>query len=271
MNNTALMEKYCDELVKVEQLEEDVMGKMMTENPEKSIEMLRLMSSVLMKMCGNMNKVGEVITALTFLKEGQYPDWEIKHIKGEYGADIKIINKETKEVIKVEDKTSVTKASSNYAANWNFKVNTKSIKDFISGDVMEEWEEIQFIEETGSTMSDGLVTLNAYPENIKESPNRYVLDGNFMSLLLSRMAWNSAKDGILSYSINLGGKRCRKCKEYHRIMHLLEKNEEFLGRWKKLKKEKKKSGESLVLMWNIFSPDEWTHIMNTSLYKCPIY
>ena len=254
----ALLSKANDVLEQLSTLDISQIDQIFNNHTEESIKMLRRMSSVMSLLCGNSNKVGEVITALTIKKDPVYEDCEVKHVRDAYGADIQI-KRADGSVMMVEDKTSMTKSANGFKANWNFSVNMSSVKHYKENDKLTPSVEQAFISSAGRTMKNGCVTINAYHDKNTVQPNRYILDGNFMALFLSLKAWISAADGVSKHAINLNCKKCAKCGEYHRIKHLEIYNAKFLT-WRE-------ENAKTPLKWDIFTEEERNDMINGQ-YEC---
>jgi len=228
-------------------LDEKTLTIMMNTSPKEYARLLIAMGALIDKAAGNLNKLFEVVTALELADEYDRETYEIVHVKHEYGTDLRIINKATKEAQGVEIKTSVVKKGkdTSYQANWLFTLSASLVKKYraksndknlalLIGSVYEKQENgvTCFVARYGT-----------------ERINHYKVDGAFIALYCAKklVEGNDA-------TINFGAKRCKKCAEYHRIQHMMYWAE-------KLRKRIERSGKPFEYRLDYFTDNEWPDIL----------
>ena len=235
--------------------EEEDIEAIMNKQPKKYIALLEAINVVLFKSCGNANKLGEVVTALKL--RDSMPDCLVVHVKNAYKADIKLIHRETGEVRDVECKDSYTRKPNAYKSNWNFVVSRAAIRHGDAGGAAAVPTEVdirEYIAQCYMKMQGGYAIMKA--SCATGELNMYVMDGNFMAIVLCKMALNQT--GKPHVTINLGGRRCDKCLHYHRIAHL--QTYEALFR---VYRERIGSDEP-IYTFECFTADEWAGLPRTA-------
>jgi len=238
--------------------DEEEITAMMSASPEDYIDLLESIQVFLSTACGNANKLGEVITTLKL--QSLLPECCVTHVKHAYGADIQLVDRVSGKVTNVENKDSFTKKQGGYKSNWNFTVSRKAVKhhDQYPG-VIPNWDEMECYVRDCCEKMTGYVVLRASCRN--GELNTYVLNGNFVALVLCKKAL-TAYD-MKEAHINLGGTRCHKCHEYHRIVNL----QRFEARFKQVKKRR---GDDLIFTFECFSEKEWESILTPSSDSCTV-
>jgi hypothetical protein len=227
---------------------------LMSASPSAFVDLLESINVFLFTACGNTNKLGEMVTALKL--QALVPDSHIIHVKNTYGADICLVDRETGRVVNVENKASFTRAEKSYKSNWNFVVYREAImhRDPMGSEPLEPSEIKTFITNAYENMRDGYVVLRASCS--AGELNTYVLEGNFVALLLCRIALTRYKKSAVK--VNLGGRRCKSCEEYHRVRHLVGYAELF-------KVERRRAGGEAIFTFACFTDAEWEDILTTPL------
>jgi hypothetical protein len=231
--------------------DEEELTTLMSASPQEYISLLERINVFLFTACGNANKVGELITTLKLQRS--MPECLVRHVKHEYGADIRLIDRETGKEKNVENKASFTKKQNAYRSNWSFSVSRLVVRHrgIYPATLPTEEEVDLFVRGCYQKMS-GYVVLHASCRS--GELNTYLMDGNFVALVLCKKAL-PAIDSKKTV-INLGGRRCDKCEEYHRIVNL----QSYEALFKDIRKER---GNKPVFSFDCFSTAEWKDILHT--------
>ena len=218
---------------------------LMNANRDVYIKLLRAVGAFTEKAAGNVNKIYEIVTALELSSEFSVEKYEIVHVKHEYGADVRILDKETQQQQALEIKTSLVKTSKRYKTNWLFTLNTDLLRRYREQRCAEDLKSL--IRSVYEKQQNGVTCFVA--RHGTQKINDYRLSGAFVALYCVKKLINAT-----SSSINFGSDRCEKCCHYHRIVHL----RDYANR---LDLVIKQSGKPFEYRLDYFDSREWSLIL----------
>jgi len=186
---------------------------LMNKDPLEYARLLMAMGALIDKACGSLSKLYEMVSALELTSEYSKEKYDIIHVKHEYGADIRILNKETQDEEAFEIKTSVVKAGLKHKSNWNFKLNIGVLTRY--REHRQEQDLKSLIGSVYEKQKNGVTCFVARCGT--ERINCYKMSGAFVALYCVKKLINASSD-----TINFGSERCPTCHHYHRMQYLQE-------------------------------------------------
>lgn len=238
--------------------DEKELWKLMDDDPVEYARLLVAVGSLATKAAGSLSKLYEKVTALELTSQYDTEKYEVRHIAHSYGADVCIINRETKEEECIEVKHSMTTKGKHYHTNWNFTVDDKLLLACKREPTNTE-HIASLINSIYRKQHNGVCYLAS--RSGKDSLQHYEVSGAFISLYCVKKVL-----ATFTKTVNLGCDRCILCNHYHRIVHL--------AQWGRiLEKRILASGETFAHNLNYFSIVEWSRIMSPvpSKNRCFIY
>lgn len=243
-------------------LSEEELLKEIHRNSEKYQRLYMSMGGFIAQSCGNLNKLYEMVTSLRLAEKYPFADYHIKHVHG-YGSDIIVTNRETKEKIHIEIKTSVVKKGKGYKSSWDFTIPCDLIQNYReAGTKKRKAVSLRAIINNIYVKSSGGIIFEVYHEGTLLKI--YHFTGEFIALYCAKKVVSCKKCTMGQKNcscemskkmkvINLGSDRCARsnCGEYHRIKKLLSHDA--------LLQERMANNKELRL--DHFTPGEWRDIM----------
>lgn len=241
-NTIKFLEKLCLE-------DESVLCARMHKDGDKYSRLLVAMGCVIDHSSGSLSKLYELVATLDLCREYDPEIYEVRHVKHEYGSDVNILHRETKEEISsIEIKTSVVKKGKKYESSWCFALPPKELRQY--KETLSEEHLKPLIESVYKKQKNGRALLIA--RHGTECIAQYSVSGAFISLYLIKK---------LKEKTNIGSERCNVCDEYHRAQHLVKHGDE-------LDKRIKDSGIPFEYKLDYFTKEEWEIIMKPVPSKC---
>ncbi len=252
-NTTVNVESVSKFISDLAELDEEALCDKMQESGIEYARLLVAMGAFVDRSCGNLNKLYEMVASLELYELFDATKYTIRHVKHEYGADIVVIDKISKEARNIEIKTSVVKRKSQYKSNWLFSVNKSLVNKYNTE--RSHTNLVAIINAFYEKQENGVTCFIARHELQKIA--QYSISGPFIALYCTKKVIESACS-----TVNFGSQRCKHCKEYHRIATLSEYAKQLDDRI--TASETKKFEYRL----DYFSDDEWCNIMHKVDTNC---
>lgn len=208
---TATLNRVIEYLEGLGEKDEETLSVAMHQQPKEYARLLVAIGALTTKACGQLNKIFEVVTTLELCTERDGDQYEVRHVKHEYGADIVITNKETLVEESIESKHSMTVKSDRYKTDWNFTVNGSDRTAYQREQTPERLAVL--IGSLYKKQSNGVTYLSA--RTGKELLHHYQVSGAFIALYCAKKLTTASCN-----SVNLGCQRCDLCGHYHRALSL---------------------------------------------------
>ncbi len=188
MTEDAAVTQIIDALRELTLLDEEALERRLACVPNQRVTLLEAIGAFTAKSCGQLNKLYEPTVVPSLRAHYPATEYDIAHRKHEYGADLMVVHRRTREEIPIEVKHSHVDKEKKYKSNWCFTLQTPGWSDKLNNGL------VLFQARCGETLVGD-----------------YMVNGAFIAFYCAARAVKN---------VNLGSQRCAKCGHYHRIRHL---------------------------------------------------